>query len=254
MKKIKEIIALGLFCLPFLPVLGQCNPNDSIESWYDWAKGYQNMGLDYFALSVKDENIVGDSLHKQITKEYVLEKNYFKQDYLNKIVAKLTPFLQRKGIDYQIHVINDTKTFNAFSVAGGHIYITTKMIDWTTSEDELAFIIGHEMAHIDQKHGARKVQQSLLGQSLFGAYGTLAANASLILTQPFGQIDEYQADREGATLVTKAGYDVRKGLRFFKMMSSQENYTTLEKLIRTHPYSIERYTCLEDYITNTLHK
>ena len=82
----------------------------------------------------------------------------------------------------------------------------------------------------------------------------MAANVSLLLTQPFGQIDEYEADREGAALVNKSGYDVRKGLRFFKTMSSQENYNTIEKMIRTPPYSAERYTCLEDFITNTLHK
>lgn len=251
----KKLFFAAIFIVGGTNIMAQCNPDEqSIDSWYNWAKGWQNSAVDYFPISISDEIVIGDSIHAQMSSEYVLDKKYAKQDYLNKIVKRLAANTKRQGIPYQIHVIDDSKTFNAFSIAGGHLYITKKMIDYATTEDELAFIIGHEVAHVDNRHGVRKVQQSMIGQSLFGDYGTLAANVSLILTQPFGQIDEYEADREGALLADKAGYDVRKGLRFFKTMASQENYSVVEKMIRTHPYSAERYTCLEDFITNTLHK
>lgn len=253
-KNMKKTLLIAAFACS-TAAHAQCNPDtQSIDSWYDWAKSWQNSAVDYFPISAADEVIIGDSLHQQMTHDNVLDQKYNKQAYLDRIVARLAANTQRKGIPYRIHVIDDSKTFNAFSVAGGHLYITKKMIDNTTSEDELAFIIGHEIAHVDQRHGIRKVQQSLIGQSLFGQYGTVAANVSLLLTQPFGQIDEYQADREGAALVDRSGYDARKSLRFFKMMAAQENYNTVEKMLRTHPYSVERFTCLDDYITNTLHK
>ena len=133
-----------------------------------------------------DEIIIGDSIHAQMSSEYVLDKKYAKQDYLDKIVKRLIANTKRKGIPYKIHVIDDSKTLNAFSIAGGHLYVTKKMVDYTTTEDELAFIIGHEIAHVDNRHGVRKVQQSMVGQSLFGEYGTLAANVSLLLTQQIG--------------------------------------------------------------------
>jgi predicted Zn-dependent protease len=251
----KKLFFAAIFIFVSANLKAQCNPDaQSIDSWYSWAKSWQNSAVDYFPISVEDEIVIGDSIHAQMSGEYVLDTKYAKQSYLDKIVKRLTANTKRKGIPYKIHVIDDSKTLNAFSIAGGHLYVTKKMVDYTTTEDELAFIIGHEIAHVDNRHGVRKVQQSMVGQSLFGEYGTLAANVSLLLTQPFGQIDEYEADREGAALVNKSGYDVRKGLRFFKTMSSQENYSTIEKMIRTHPYSAERYTCLEDFITNTLHK
>ena len=225
-----------------------------MKSWYDWAKGWQNTALDQYPIAVSDENLIGDTLHTKMARDYVLVKNYPKQTYLNRIVARLAAQVERKGIRYQVHVIDDSKTYNAFSIAGGHIYITEKMVDWAATEDELAFVLAHEMAHIDGKHAIRKIQQTMLSQHYFGSYGQIAANVSLMLVSPFGQIDEYAADRGGAVLLTKAGYNVRKGLRFFQVMAGNETYNSYEKMIRTHPYSAERHTCLEDFITNTLKK
>ena len=82
----------------------------------------------------------------------------------------------------------------------------------------------------------------------------MAANIELILTQPLGQIDEYAADRLGAEIMTKAGYDPRKGLRFFEKMAQFEEYNEIEKMMRTHPYSTERHNCLHDFMTNELNR
>lgn len=242
------LFSLCLFLTISLAANAQCQPDDQVESWYSWAKGYENAALDYFPVSEAEEMIIGDSVHLEMKKQFKLTKNYAKQDYLDGIVKKISAYTNRKGISYAIHVIDDNKTLNAFSVAGGHVYITAKMVDWTESEDELAFIIAHELAHCDQKHGIRKVQKVMLGQSFLGDYGEMAAGIQIAVTAPFGQIDEYQADREGAIIVHKAGYNVRKGLRFFEKMSEKEMYDTFEKVIRTHPYSAERYKCLDTFI------
>ncbi|MFK7904565.1 MAG: M48 family metalloprotease [Chitinophagales bacterium] len=92
------------------------------------------------------------------------------------------------------------------------------------------------------------------GNQYFGEYGVMAANIELLLSQPLGQIDEYAADRLGTTLMVKAGYDPRKGLRFFEKMADFEEYNEIEKMIRTHPYSDERHNCLSDYMMNELNR
>ncbi len=235
-------------------VLAQCNPEDEVESWYQWAKEWENYAIDQFPIGEEDEMKIGDSLHVKMQTENVLLKKHPKKAYINKIVQKLAKGVNRKGIRYRIHIIDDDKNLNAFSIAGGHLYITSKMISWAKSEDELAFIIGHEIAHVDNRHGIRKIQKLIIGETFGGDYGLLAANAELLLSAPFGQIDEYDADRSGAVLATKAGYNPRKGLRFFEELSKNESYDYYEKLIRTHPYSQERHNCLHDFMTNELGK
>lgn len=236
------------------PVYAQCNPDDTVESWYAWAKDWENYAVDQFPISEADEMNIGDTLNQNMYKENKIVKKYNKQAYLDGIVKKLTKNVKRPGITYTIHVIDDPKTLNAFSVAGGHLYVTSKMVDWTESEDELAFVIAHEIAHIDNRHSIRKVQKMVLGHTLFDSYGygEIAANLGLLISAPFGQIDEYDADRGGATLTAKAGYNPRKGLRFFEKMGEKESYALMEKVIRTHPYSKERLNCLDDYIKTEL--
>ncbi|HRI27480.1 MAG TPA: M48 family metallopeptidase [Chitinophagales bacterium] len=253
MKPTALLVALLLLLYPFI-TKAQCNSDDTIESWYSWAKDWENYAIDQFPISVSDEAFIGDTLHNGMAKEQKIVKNYPKQAYLYGIVQKLTKHINRKGIQYTIHVLDDPQTLNAFSIAGGHIYITSKMIEWTESEDELAFIIAHEIAHIDNRHAARKVQKMVMSRSVFEpyGYGDIAANLSLLLSAPFGQIDEYDADRSGAAIAAKAGYNPRKGLRFFQKMEENESYDMLEKVIRTHPYSHERLNCLDAYIKNEL--
>lgn len=258
MKKLL-IIAL-IFCVCELS-MAQCNnENDWIEWSYTNIKMLENYAVDYVSqsISAKEEMKIGDTLHIGMKKENDLDENFPKQEYLNFLVNKLVKYNNRQGIDYKIHVINDKRNLNAFSVAGGHLYITAKMVEWVESEDELAFIIAHEIAHVDAKHSLRKVQKMVAvktyGEKYFGNYTEIAANLQNLLSQPFGQIDEYEADRLGALIVTKAGYNPRKGLRFFERMGSKEAYNPLEKIMRTHPYSSERLKCLDSYLTNDLKK
>lgn len=229
-----------------------CNPEEWVESFYEWGKSWENYILDYFPITVEEEETIGDSLHVAMGKENILLDRHFKQDFLNKVLSRIVPHVERKGITYDIHVIDDNKTLNAFSIAGGHLYITSKMIDWVESEDELAFILAHEVAHVDNKHSLRKVQKLIVGETFLGDYGILAANLQILVSSPFGQIDEYDADKTGANLASKAGYNPRKGLRFFEKMAAGEQFDIVEKIIRTHPYSAERHDCLDSYIADEL--
>lgn len=249
----KLFILFSFFSLNMATVSAQpCNPEEYVESIYEWGKSWENYALEFFALAEEDEEIIGDSLHRQMANEHIIAENHPKQAYLNRILARLTPHVKRKGVDYEVHVIDDNKTLNAFSIAGGHLYITSKMLDWVDSEDELAFILGHEVAHVDNKHSVRKVQKLIIGETYFGEDGLLLANLQILLSSPFGQIDEYDADKSGASLVTKAGYNPRKGLRFFEKMAEGEQFDIVEKIIRTHPYSAERHDCLDHYMVDEL--
>ncbi len=253
---IRVLSFLLIFCCSTLAfdANAQCKPDDEVESWLSWGKSWENLAIDFFPISVERESEVGDSLYWEMTKEQKLLKTHPNKPMLDRVMRRLTPHVNRKGIVYKTHIMDDDEMVNAFAIAGGHLFITSKMLNWVESEDELAFVLGHEISHVDDKHAVRKVQKILLGNQYFGEYGVMAANIELLLSQPLGQIDEYAADRLGATLMVKAGYDPRKGLRFFEKMAHFEEYNEIEKMIRTHPYSDERHNCLSDYMMNELNR
>ena len=247
-------LILGLFSLVLMitpqKTTAQCNPDEWIEGWYDWAKGWQNYALDQFPITDAEEMACGDTMHLAVTKDYQLipRAQHPKGGVLQQILQNLAQYKQRKGINYTLYIIKDDKTLNAFSIAGGRIYITTRMINYANTLDELAFVIAHEIAHVEQKHAARKIQTIIASRYYLAENGDFGAAIANALTSPFGQIDEYQADRAGADLVIAAGYDARKGLDFFERMATTERYDSIEKMVRTHPYSAERYACLHDYL------
>lgn len=207
--------------------------------------------LNQFPISEKMEKEYGEEFHQSISKEYKLIDADPRRQKLLTIFNKMLPYRERKNIDYSLHLI-DHDMINAFAIIGGHIYFTTGILDFVDSDDELAVIMGHELGHNDKKHTVRKIQKMTIANSVLGDIGVMAANFQIVITAPFGQVDEYESDRVGAFLAHKAGYNPRKGKDFFAKLKKNEKYNLLEKLQRSHPYSAQREQCLEDYISKEL--
>jgi predicted Zn-dependent protease len=225
--------------------------NDMFDKVTEGANLAQTFALDMFGSSIssKEEMEIGKELFSSISKDFkIIDQDPRRQDLVT-MFHKMLAFRSRKDIDFNIHLI-ESPTINAFSIAGGHVHITTGLLEDVQSKDELAFIIGHEIAHIDKKHCIRKIQILKTADSHFGNLGVIAANLQLILTAPFGQADEYESDRFGAVLAHKAGFDASKGNDFFIRLKKQEKKNLMERLTRTHPYSQLREDCLNQFIKN----
>ncbi len=245
---------LFVLIAPVNGLSAQCDPNNEVESWYAWARDLENQAVDYFEFSVAEENHIGDSLHLLMKGQNKITNVHKDKKKLENMLKSIAQYAERPGINYQVHIIQDGMTLNAFSIAGGHVYVTTRLLEYVESDDELAFIIGHEIAHVDKKHALRKAAKGVVGKNYGGEYGVLAANIENFVTQPFGQIDEYEADRHGAKLAVRAGYDPRRAFDFFERMGEGEQFDLVQKVLRTHPYSHERHNCLDTYMRETLGK
>jgi hypothetical protein len=214
---------------------------------------FGNALADQFPMTETDEKKYGDAMANEIKQSYKFSGGHDRLERIQKIAIRLLPFRTRKAINYTFHLVADDSIVNAFTVSGAHVYVTTGLLNFVNSDDELAAILGHEIAHSDKKHCTRKLQLLILGERSLGDYGKLAANFALVLGSPFGQSDEYEADREGALLAHKAGYDKKRFTDFFAKMQLREGkYNRLEKLLRTHPYSKQREDCLKEYIDKEL--
>lgn len=213
----------------------------------------------------EQEEEIGDQMFAYIQNNFTLLESDTRLDKLNEILNKLLPFVQRKGIKYDIHLIEDAELINAFAVAGGHLFITTGIMSWVESDDELAFIIGHEIGHVDLGHTVQHIKKSMTIQGWadyleLGDYAGVIEQTQTVLGTPFGQPDEYSSDQYGAVIVFKAGYDPTAGKVFFERLSQIEQEQEedvpydLDIWMRTHPYSKQRVICLDYFIKTELEK
>lgn len=251
------LLLLFLYCLMgnMQSNYAQCNHDSDVQSIYDYFTSGEDYLLNQLVITKAEEERIGDSLHLEMSKRKGILQNHPQQARLNTILNTLTLYVEHSGITYNVYVLDDSETINAFSLAGGNIYLTDKLVNWVQSDDEMAFVIAHEMAHIDAGHSIRKVKKHKISKTLLGDdYGSLMANVQIFLSTPLGQTYEYQADKIGIDMVRKAGFSPSGSLDFFNRMAAEEGVSNsesvddLDKMMRSHPYSIDRHDCLRDYI------
>ena len=79
------------------------------------------------------------------------------EKYVNQIGGRVAAHTKRK-LPYRFHLIPSRDLINAFALPGGHVFVGQGLLDRMTSEDELAFVLGHELEHIDHYHAVERVQ------------------------------------------------------------------------------------------------
>jgi len=218
-------------------------------------KQAENNWLD-FALYISSNS--KSSIGREIYSRYVLlgqlDNTHFAREKVEEILQEISKNVSRKGVNYKLSILKSDE-INAFATLGGYLYITTGLLDFVDSYDELAFIIGHEVAHEDRLHTQRKVTKLTLSTDLgdmtrMEGFAKIASKINKTLAPPFDQIDEYEADKIGFELAKAAGYDVNRFADFFKKLERYEKQDLLRKLTSTHPFAEHRKNCIHSYIDN----
>ncbi len=177
-------------------------------------------------------------------------------DYVTGIGQRIVQKLDRPSFTYQFTVVRDPR-INAFAVPGGYVYVHTGLLVAAHSDDEVAGVLAHELAHVHARHVARQREKTqllsyatLLGTLLTiiqPAAGALASAASQAVTLQYIREFEQEADYLGARYMRAAGYDPRGMLDFFKLLADQQRSATaaVPPYLLTHPLTDERLTNLE---------
>ncbi|ADO74360.1 M48 family metallopeptidase [Stigmatella aurantiaca] len=214
-------------------------------------------------ISDEQEAELGAQVKKQLEQE---EKIQYVQDqavvdYVNTVA---TPILRaanrdRKGVKWQVFVINDPKTVNAFATPGGYLYVYTGLILAADNEAELAGVLAHEAGHVVGRHSARAMVNAYGLQALSElALGKNPGVAAQIAAQlagtgaqlAHGRSEETEADEYGARYSAAAGYDPKGLITFFDKLRKQEGTTPgVLKWLSTHPTSADRISHLQQYIS-----
>lgn len=146
-------------------------------------------------------------------------------------------------------------TPNAFALPGGKVGVNSGMFAVAATQDQLAAVLGHEIAHVVFRHSAERVSQDALAQTgleliaagseaspaLLQALG-LGAQVGVLL--PFSRLHESEADGYGQALMAQAGFDPAAAVTLWRNMQAQGEERSLEWL-STHPDPEHRIRRLE---------
>ena len=161
--------------------------------------------------------------------------------------------------DWRIKIIDDPKTVNAWAMAGGKMALYSGLvIQLKATDDELAQVLGHEIAHALANHSAEKMSVAMAttvgvivvgvaadrkGLALTGA----ALAAALAVQRPNSRAAESEADRIGIELAAKAGYDPRAAITLWQKMA-QVGGKGPPEFLSTHPSPANREKKLAEYV------
>lgn len=181
-------------------------------------------------------------------------------DYLRSLGYRLVAHSEGAGQPFTFFVVRSNE-INAFAVPGGYLGFNIGLITSVTSEDELAAVVGHEIAHITQQHTLRAFEDSkkvslpialaMLGVLVAASSRSDDAGEAAIMTGMsliqqrainFTRYDEMEADRVGIQTLARAGYDPLAMADTFAMFQRimRTNGIDIPEFLRTHPVDVTR--------------
>ena len=165
--------------------------------------------------------------------------------------------------DWQVAVV-DEPAQNAFCLPGGKICVYTGILPITKTDDGLAVVLGHEMAHATCHHGAERVlRQNMTQTAMLGVQGSMAdldyqqqralmgllgAGAQYGVLLPFSRSHESEADLVGLKYMARAGYDPREAVAFWRRMAENSGGKSQPEFMSTHPLHETRIRQIEEWL------
>jgi predicted Zn-dependent protease len=219
-------------------------------------------------LSINEEARIGRSIMRDIRNSGHVVEDPLVNEYINEIGNRISAQTNDGDRDFTFFVIDDHR-INACALPGGYIGVHTGLLEATRSEDELAGVLAHEVAHVTQRHIARAIhansRQSLLSTAIMlGAVIAGVAGAGADVMQAgmavaqgtaaqaqvnFTRSNEHEADRVGISALADAGFDPYGMASFFDVMSRQNSRAPDERapaFLMTHPVTSSRIAEAKD--------
>lgn len=157
---------------------------------------------------------------------------------------------------WEVNVI-DANQLNAFVMPGGKVMLYSGLVDQLKlSDNEIAFILGHEIAHALREHSREQVSQAMAAQTAIGIGSALLGLGSgsaeltntvyeaLVATR-FSRTHESEADRIGLELAARSGYDPRAGVSLWQKMMRAESGARPPEFLSSHPTGSARIEQLD---------
>jgi len=221
-------------------------------------------------LSTAAERRIGEEIIRQIRwKDAAYLDDPEIEEYVNRLGRRLVAASDNPTQNFDFFVVRDP-TLNAFALPGGYVGLHTGLILAAQSESELASVLGHEIAHVTQRHIAQIVgKQSQAGLAMLASLlvavlaarsnsqvseAAIAAGSAGALQSQLGYTRDYEreADRVGLQTLEAAGFDVRGMPGFFERLQRGTRLyeNNAPAYLRTHPLTFERIADMENRVSS----
>ena len=212
----------------------------------------------------------GRSVSAKILGKYPIMRNEQKVRYISQIGTGISAQLGRPELRYYFGIL-DTDEINAFAAPGGYIFVTKGALKLMRNEAQLAGVLAHELAHINQKHIVRKLKLQGVDRSLTSGIAQVLGGASLsakialerlndlafkmLMEEGLSKEDEAEADQKALEMLMSTGYDLQSYLDYLLSLKPYLEQGQAKVLSKTHPTIEFRYNNLHEFITkNNLEK
>jgi predicted Zn-dependent protease len=224
-----------------------------------------------WAISIKEEEKLAREFMKYITRQNELITDPVIVGYVNRVGHKVLAVMPPQPFEYHFYVIKED-VYNAFAIPAGHIFINSGLLAAMDNEDELAGILGHEIAHVVCRHLSKRIERSkkidlatlagvVAGVFLGAATGDATAMQALTIgsaaagqsaSLSYSRDDEAQADQLGLQNITKAGYSPLGLLSALKTIRGKEWFGSqqIPTYMMTHPAIEERIARIDAWVSS----
>ena len=216
-------------------------------------------------ISVDEEIALGRQAQQEVSGKVPRLSDRTVVAYVQSIGRRLTAHADGPRYPYSFSVAN-YREINAFALPGGPIWVHRGAIAAARNEAQLASVVAHEVAHVAQRHAADQITKGLVANGLIGLLGAmLGNNRSAQTTQiaaqmmangymlKFSRDDEREADRVGAAIMRRAGWDAREMIAFMELLRQQQGRDpgSVETFLSSHPAPGDRAALLRSSLKRT---
>ena len=209
-------------------------------------------------ISVDQEIALGRQAQKEVGAKVPRLNDRTISAYVQSIGRRIAARAGGPRYPYSFSVANH-REINAFALPGGPVWVHRGAISAARNEAQLASVLAHEVAHVAERHAADQITKNLVANGLIGLLGAVLGNdrsarTAQIAAQAmaggymlkFSRDDEREADRVGAAIMRRAGWDAREMIAFMEILRQQQGRDpgSVETFLSSHPAPGERAALL----------
>jgi len=193
-------------------------------------------------ISRNQEIEIGKEVAAALEKQYGVWDDPEQTRRIERIGKSLVAVCERKDMPYTFKILNERKELNAMAAPGGFIYITRALLEALESDDEVAFVLGHEIGHVAGDHIRKQLSQAIAGSILLdiltgGSSQLVRIGADIMFSlyqSGYSRQHERDADTRGVRYMKAAGYNPVAAITALKKLG-MERYKGLVRWFGTHP-------------------
>lgn len=210
-----------------------------------------------FGISEQEEIQIGRQVEAEVARKPGFVNDPALLRSVTAIGLRLARASERPKLPWTYHIVRDSSV-NAFAAPGGFIFVNRGLVSFVKSNDELAFVLGHETTHVAHRHAVELAQRemelrlgaALITRVLFGGSLTayqLSQIAGGLIGAKYSRDKEYEADHYGVIYAKRAGEDPRAAVSFLERLGRLEQQpNAVGSAFASHPPTPDRIKAIRE--------